>query len=74
MKIGCLKVRLFEIFTSLEGEGILYGTKTLFVRLVDVTKQLKVDRDKMQQRGPTPKSKTLIITGILKEFELEQKI
>jgi 7-carboxy-7-deazaguanine synthase len=27
------KVRLFEIFTSLEGEGILYGTKTLFVRL-----------------------------------------
>jgi len=28
-----LKVRLFEIFTSIEGEGILYGTKTLFVRL-----------------------------------------
>jgi organic radical activating enzyme len=28
-----LKVRIFEIFTSLEGEGILYGTKTLFVRL-----------------------------------------
>jgi organic radical activating enzyme len=28
-----LKVRLFEIFTSVEGEGILYGTKTLFVRL-----------------------------------------
>jgi organic radical activating enzyme len=28
-----LKVRLFEIFTSLEGEGVLYGTKTLFVRL-----------------------------------------
>ena len=26
-------VRIFEIFTSLEGEGILYGTKTLFVRL-----------------------------------------
>ncbi len=26
-------VRLFEIFTSVEGEGILYGTKTLFVRL-----------------------------------------
>jgi organic radical activating enzyme len=24
---------LFEIFTSVEGEGILYGTKTLFVRL-----------------------------------------
>ncbi|MFY9301522.1 MAG: 7-carboxy-7-deazaguanine synthase QueE [Candidatus Nitrosotenuis sp.] len=28
-----MKVRLFEVFTSLEGEGILYGTKTLFVRL-----------------------------------------
>jgi len=28
-----LKVRLFEIFTSVEGEGILDGTKTLFVRL-----------------------------------------
>ena len=27
-----LKIRLFEIFTSVEGEGILYGTKTLFVR------------------------------------------
>lgn len=26
-------VRLSEIFTSVEGEGILYGTKTLFVRL-----------------------------------------
>ena len=26
-------MRLFEIFTSIEGEGILYGTKTLFVRL-----------------------------------------
>lgn len=29
----CLNVRLSEIFTSVEGEGILYGTKTLFVRL-----------------------------------------
>ena len=28
-----LNVRLFEIFTSVEGEGILYGTKTMFVRL-----------------------------------------
>jgi len=28
-----LKVQLFEIFTSVEGEGILFGTKTLFVRL-----------------------------------------
>ncbi len=28
-----MKVRLFEVFTSIEGEGILYGTKTLFVRL-----------------------------------------
>ena len=28
-----MKVRLSEVFTSIEGEGILYGTKTLFVRL-----------------------------------------
>jgi len=28
-----LKIRIFELFTSVEGEGILYGTKTLFVRL-----------------------------------------
>jgi len=28
-----LIARIFEIFTSIEGEGILYGTKTLFVRL-----------------------------------------
>ncbi len=28
-----MKVRLYEIFTSIEGEGLLYGTKTLFVRL-----------------------------------------
>ena len=28
-----LNVRIFEVFTSVEGEGILYGTKTLFVRL-----------------------------------------
>lgn len=28
-----MKIRLYEIFTSIEGEGILYGTKTLFVRL-----------------------------------------
>ncbi len=28
-----MKTRIFEIFTSIEGEGILYGTKTLFVRL-----------------------------------------
>ncbi len=27
-----MKTRIFEIFTSIEGEGILYGTKTLFVR------------------------------------------
>ena len=31
--MNLLKVRLFEIFTSIEGEGILFGTKTLFVRL-----------------------------------------
>ncbi len=28
-----MKVRLFEVFTSVEGEGLFYGTKTLFVRL-----------------------------------------
>ena len=28
-----MNVRLSEIFTSIEGEGILFGTKTLFVRL-----------------------------------------
>ena len=28
-----MNVRIYEIFTSVEGEGILYGTKTLFVRL-----------------------------------------
>jgi 7-carboxy-7-deazaguanine synthase len=33
VQIRCLKVRLYEIFTSIEGEGLLYGTKTLFVRL-----------------------------------------
>ena len=27
-----MKTRIFEIFTSIEGEGILYGTKTLFIR------------------------------------------
>lgn len=27
------RVRLSEIFTSIEGEGILFGTKTMFVRL-----------------------------------------
>ena len=28
-----LKVRLSEIFTSVEGEGVYFGTKTMFVRL-----------------------------------------
>jgi 7-carboxy-7-deazaguanine synthase len=28
-----IKTRLSEIFTSIEGEGILFGTKTMFVRL-----------------------------------------
>ena len=28
-----MRVRLSEVFTSVEGEGILFGTKTLFVRL-----------------------------------------
>ena len=27
-----MNARIFEIFSSIEGEGILYGTKTLFVR------------------------------------------
>ena len=27
-----MNARIFEIFTSIEGEGILYGTKTIFVR------------------------------------------
>jgi organic radical activating enzyme len=26
-------MKLSEIFTSIEGEGILFGTKTMFVRL-----------------------------------------
>ena len=33
MCIVAVRVRIFEVFTSVEGEGILYGTKTLFVRL-----------------------------------------
>lgn len=50
-----MKVRLFEIFTSVEGEGILYGTKTLFVRLAgcpftcfycDTTESLPLDSGK----------------------------
>ncbi|MGI0020320.1 MAG: 4Fe-4S cluster-binding domain-containing protein, partial [Nitrososphaera sp.] len=27
------RVKLSEIFTSIEGEGVLFGTKTMFVRL-----------------------------------------
>src|ERR671914_687763 len=30
---GSIKAKLNEIFTSIEGEGILFGTKTMFVRL-----------------------------------------
>jgi len=30
---GTRRVRLSEIFTSIEGEGVLFGTKTMFVRL-----------------------------------------
>ncbi|MGA8844055.1 MAG: 7-carboxy-7-deazaguanine synthase QueE [Nitrososphaeraceae archaeon] len=33
MQIIRNRVRLSEIFTSIEGEGILFGTKTLFIRL-----------------------------------------
>ncbi len=28
-----LRVRLSEIFTSIEGEGVLFGTKTMFIRM-----------------------------------------
>ncbi len=27
------RVQLSEIFTSIEGEGILFGTKTMFIRM-----------------------------------------
>ena len=30
---GTITTKLSEIFTSIEGEGILFGTKTMFVRL-----------------------------------------
>ena len=33
MPISEKKVQLSEIFTSIEGEGILFGTKTMFVRM-----------------------------------------
>jgi len=32
-KAASARVKLSEIFTSIEGEGILFGTKTMFVRL-----------------------------------------
>ncbi|HXG07988.1 MAG TPA: 7-carboxy-7-deazaguanine synthase QueE [Nitrososphaera sp.] len=32
-KTAAARARLSEIFTSIEGEGILFGTKTMFVRL-----------------------------------------
>jgi len=32
-KTASARVKLSEIFTSIEGEGILFGTKTMFVRL-----------------------------------------
>lgn len=32
-KAAIARVKLSEIFTSIEGEGILFGTKTMFVRL-----------------------------------------
>ena len=32
-KAASTRVKLSEIFTSIEGEGILFGTKTMFVRL-----------------------------------------
>lgn len=32
-KTASARVKLTEIFTSIEGEGILFGTKTMFVRL-----------------------------------------
>jgi organic radical activating enzyme len=33
MMINACKVQISEIFTSIEGEGILFGTKTLFIRM-----------------------------------------
>ena len=33
MPISEKKIQLSEIFTSIEGEGILFGTKTMFVRM-----------------------------------------
>ena len=33
MPINEKKIRLSEIFTSIEGEGRLFGTKTMFVRM-----------------------------------------
>ena len=33
MPIHEKKIQLSEIFTSIEGEGILFGTKTMFVRM-----------------------------------------
>jgi 7-carboxy-7-deazaguanine synthase len=33
MMINAPKVQISEIFTSIEGEGILFGTKTLFIRM-----------------------------------------
>ena len=33
MQTTANKVQLSEIFTSIEGEGILFGTKTMFVRM-----------------------------------------
>src|SRR5262245_65096733 len=32
-KAASARAQLSEIFTSIEGEGILFGTKTMFVRL-----------------------------------------
>lgn len=33
MLIKNKKVQLSEIFTSIEGEGIFFGTKTMFIRM-----------------------------------------
>ena len=59
-----MKVRLFEIFTSVEGEGILYGTKTVT--------QLKYQQDIAAISGATisAKSMTNEVNKLLKTIHI----